>query len=483
MASAANQYEDPLIQTIRKSTTDPDWFCSDILNMPNDKWQSELMNAVADLDRARLGIPTLFNHGLLNRFSVVACHGPGKTHTAAKLMHWWNFTRKGRIPCTAPKQGQIITRLFPEFRKIRNKAIDEYQELMHPETKKITWAGDPDHVASAESASQPENLQGLHDDWLMFAVDEASGVHKDMYPAIEGSLTNDTSVMILIGNATKNEGEFYDSHEKRGTKELYYRITVSYKDSARVSRKWVADMARKYGKKSFIFAIRCLGKFTKGDPNALIALDWIEKAEGRELPETDTKPKIRVAVDVGDGGDDSSVTVGNLHDFGIELVSQRNFNYEPSVAPLRTADAAERIFYAYGGQKGVDDFVVDALGVGAGTAGTLIDRGHKVVQFKAGTLSTLPEQYANIKAECGFMMRDAFRDNEIWIRDGFIEDDAEHEDFLAQMCSVKINHQNEKKDEILSKRAMKSKGVKSPDRFDSASMLYAPEIEPDIEVW
>ena len=102
--SAAESIDDVLRQVYNKSKQDPDWFCNNVLQSPNDIWQAEMLHAIADLDRET----TLFNHEKKNRFTVRAFHGPGKTHFLAKLMHWWNFTRKGRVVATAPKEKQLI---------------------------------------------------------------------------------------------------------------------------------------------------------------------------------------------------------------------------------------------------------------------------------------------------------------------------------------------------------------------------------------
>ena len=126
------------------SRLDPDWFCTTILKCPNDLWQSEMMNAIADLDRIKLGIPTLYNHDGKNRFTVRAFHGPGKTHFIAKLMHWWNFTRQGRIPCTAPKEKQLTTRLWPEFRKLLASSEVWYQKIIKVDRTHITWFNNRD---------------------------------------------------------------------------------------------------------------------------------------------------------------------------------------------------------------------------------------------------------------------------------------------------------------------------------------------------
>ena len=165
-----------LSDAVRKATIDPNWFCETILKSENDAWQGEMMDAVADLDRIKMGIPPLYNPDGLVRFSVLAFHGPGKTHYVAKLMHWFNFTRRGRIIVTAPKEKQITQRVWPEFRKIRQQAMPEYRDLMKVDTTKINWCNDPDWTALAEASGSPDNIAGHHDDHILFIVEEASGV-------------------------------------------------------------------------------------------------------------------------------------------------------------------------------------------------------------------------------------------------------------------------------------------------------------------
>ena len=151
---------------VDRATYDPNWFCEEVLRSKNDPWQCEVMDAVADLDRLRAGKEPVFNPDALNRFTVRAFHGPGKTHLLAKLMHWWNFTRRGRIAVTAPKEKQLTTRVWPEFRKVLMGAPKAYQSLINVERTTITWCGDIDWCAIAESAASPENLAGLHDEWI-----------------------------------------------------------------------------------------------------------------------------------------------------------------------------------------------------------------------------------------------------------------------------------------------------------------------------
>lgn len=474
---------DVLQRVIRRSRTDPDFFCNEILRSPNDPWQSELMNAIADLDRARYGEPTLFNHDLRNRFSVSACQGPGKTHCLAKVIHWYNFTRVGRIPCTAPKEKQVITRVWPEIRKLLASAIDGYSSLLRVEQTKIVWLGNLDHCALVEAASQPENLQGLHDKYLLFCIEEASGVDEKMFPVIEGALTTPNAIMLMIGNPTKGEGEFFNSRNDPENSKLYYNMRISYLDSPRISRKWVEGMRRKYGEKSPIFKIRCLGEDAGKDANQLLELYWLDRAvcDDKSDWEDGSFPRLRISVDVSDGGEDETIICVEEHrDSNVCLRQMTRHSWEPSIAVIEAADLTEKIAIEWGKQLGINpkdiELIVDAIGVGAGTAGLLIQKGYNVRQYRGGsTEGVRTDRYRNRRTQSYLTFRDALRDGTFLIAPDAI-DKEDWNDFCKQCLSIRSKAGNERLEDLETKEEMKRRGIKSPDMPDSVVMGFADKL-------
>ena len=471
--------------TVRQATLDPNWFCDTILRCPNDPWQAEMMDAIADLDRIRLGIEPIYNPDALNRFTIAAFHGPGKTHIIAKLMHWWNFTRKGRIAVTAPKEKQLTTRVWPEFRKILGKAIDEYRALIKVDKTSITWCGDVDWTALAESAASPENLAGLHDEWLLYLVEEASGVAEEMFPAIEGALASEGAVLVMIGNPTRTSGEFHASHCKRGTMELYYRKKIQHHEAPRIPQKWIDDMIAKYGKDSPVVQVRVFGNFVDTEENQLLALEWLQRAIDREFIEDGSIPTFRVSVDVADGGLDSSVVVVSFNYESFRYFRKQSiFNYPSSVAPIRTAESAALIYDAlqeeFPDLEG--DLVVDSIGVGAGTAGWLIEKGYPVISYKGGASSDDSEQWRNRRTQSHLCYRNDLRDDRIIIADDYCDPD-DWDDFLAQCVSIKTKPGDERVEDLETKEHMKARGVKSPDMPEAKIMAYAtdtPTVKGDL---
>ena len=469
-----------LRKVINKSRTDPNWFCENILKSPNDPWQEKGMDAVADLFRLKEGIPTKYNHDGLKRFTVVAFHGCGKTHFMAKLMHWFNFVVEGRIPCTAPKEKQLTTRLWPEFRKVRRNAISEYKNIMLVETKAIYWGNDPDHVALVESASVPDNLAGHHFKFMMFLVEEASGVNEEMFPVIEGALTESEkegglNILVLIGNPTKTMGEFYDSHNKRKTMEMYYQIKIKHEDTRRIDPEWVENMITKYGINSPVVQVRVFGNFVEASENQLVVLQWLEEARREWKPDGSIR-RLILSCDVADGGEDETViTVAYEYDSFTVLKSMHRFSFPPAESPILAAEAMIRIAEAenYDVSNG-DMLIVDSIGVGAGTAGVLIkDKRFSVMPFKGGSTDNIDtKQWRNQRVRSFIVMRDGFRDKKIIIDEDFC-DEKDWEDYIAQMCSIRTKPGIERVEDLVSKQEMKSNGVKSPDMPDSSSMIFA----------
>jgi len=473
---------------VLKARQEPVWFLEEVLNIKHnkrdaiswqlDKWQKELIEAVADIWRSKDNQPTRFNHEALNKLTVRAMHGPGKTFGIAAIMHWFNFCFPGLIVATAPKEKQLKTRLWPAFRKILNRANSEYRALLEVTETKIIWCEDPDWSAQAETASAPENIAGYHGDYLLVVVDEASGVREDLYPAIEGAIaTGVFVVLILIGNPTRNSGTFFMSHNTKLVMKYYYKLHISLDKTTRVSKKWVHQMEDKYGKDSPIVAVRCYGNFAASDKLQLIANEWLNDAVGKEFDGDGSIPKIRVSIDVADGGIDSSiVSVGAHYENVLHLIKQHVFNFSPSIATPLLAKAAIRIYNSilekYPGSEG--DFVVDTAGVGTGTAGLLLEKGYPVILYKGGAGSDDPTQWANRRTQSYICYRDALRDGHVVIEEDYC-DPEDWEDFYAQHASIKTK-EGDRVETLETKKEMVSRGIKSPDMPDSIKQQYSTTV-------
>lgn len=492
----ALDYRSTLRSIHNKAKYNPVWFFENILNVKTtakdninwnlDTWQKETLEAVADVWRYKEKKTTKFNHEGLNKFTIRAMHGPGKTFTVAGIMHYFNFIFPGLIVCTGPKEKTLKTRLWPAFRKIRSRAEPAYRELTKIDSTKITWCDDDDWVAHIEAASVPENLAGYHEDYMLFIVDEASGVKEEMFPVIEGALSTGTIVIFLmIGNPTQNQGTFYDSHMKQRVAKNYYKIHVDLAKTTRVSHDWVQQMVDKYGPKSPTVKVRCYGDFAEMDENQLIAMQWLIDARNRTFRPDGSHPKLRISVDVADGGEDeTSITIARHYQSVTLFTRQHNFSFPQAEAPIEAAKKAIELFEEHKGNKDQDDFVVDAIGVGAGTAGYLLDQGYRVIPYRGGAKSDDTAKWRNRRVQSYLVGRNALRDHNIIISERFtdtydhrrnIDEGREWDDFCAQMCSVHTKPGTERVEDLETKEELKRQGIKSPDRADSFMMQFATQ--------
>jgi phage terminase large subunit len=443
-----------------------------------DPWLCELFEAVADVDRLREGKPTKFNHTGKTNFTVRACRGVGKTFGIAGLAHIWGFAYDPLvIAVMAPKLDHIKTRFMGEFTKIQGRAIPGYASLMQVGATQIHWKCiDPkNHFLIAETAKHPENIQGLRRRFTLYLMDESSGVEEPIFPVIHGNLSaTDIGIFAMIGNPTKNQGSFAASHLNPKLAQDYYRIHVGPNDSIRFQHDWMAKMVRHYGETSPIVRIHCLGEFAADDAFQLIATQWVADALQREFDTDGSLPTLRVSVDVSDGGEDSTVcTVGQRYASHTRILRQRDFNFSLEKAQVEAADAAERMFLEHGGRKDLDDFVVDAVGVGAGCAGVLYDRGYRVIRYKGGEASDDPEKWRNRRTQSYLVARDAFRDGILSFAPEAVDDPIELE---AQLCSVKRKVVGDDKlEDLVTREEMRREGIKSPDRADSLVMQFATQ--------
>lgn len=460
----------------QRTIQDPNWFYRKVLRSEALPWQLMESNAVLDVYRKAHGMKTVTNHAGLPRVAIRSCHGTGKTHCLGLNMHLWNFIFPTQIACTAPKEAQLKRRLWPRYRKILRNAIKEYRDNIVVNAGDIQCYGDPDWGAIAETASDPDNLAGYHDTPQLFLIDEASAKRLDpMFPVIEGALTTPGSVSVEIGNPTRTEGEFWAHHNKKGTRELYYRMHVKPEDApSLISQAWIDAMIAKYGENSPIVKIRVLGEFASFDDYVLIPYEYITDAFDWEEEPDGSLPRLRVSVDVADGGADSTViTVARHYDSHMYVLKQEQFYFPPSESPIAAAKAALAMFRGYNGDpRAGDDFVVDANGVGSGTAGWLMDKQNteqpmNVVQYRGGESSSNPNKWRNRRVQNYIVLYEYFRDARIRFAPDAVDDEDE---LSAHLMSIKRRVENERVDDLEPKESILRDGLPSPDRADSLQL-------------
>lgn len=230
--------------------------------------------------------------------SIFSGRGCTKTTALAMLAIWWVWTRKdSRVVATSPKYETLKATLWAEILKwlSQSNIKDEIQWT----SEKICHV-DPEMLAFGQpmTAKDKENISGFHATHMLFLVDEASNVARDIIDAIIGGMNDPECKIVMAGNPTLASGPFFDTHNK--DREYWYKIRFSSEDSARKNPVWFKRMQR-YPKNSDLYRVYVDGLPPLGNPKAIIPLSDCHAAKEREVSERDF---LEMGIDPAREGDD-----------------------------------------------------------------------------------------------------------------------------------------------------------------------------------
>jgi phage terminase large subunit len=291
---------------------DPVRFSREILGVEPWSKQVEILEAVRDNPRV----------------AVASGHKCGKSHSVAQLVLWFYCSYDAaRAVMTSTTSRQVDEILWREVRMVharsgrclackaeiaRNPGARiprpcPHSSLIDGELADLARTGlrsDDFREVVGFTAKQAEAVAGISGENVLYVVDEASGVAQEIYEAIEGNRAG-SARLLLLGNPTKNSGEFYDAFH---SKERFYKtITVSSESTPNVvtgrkvipglaTREWVEEKADEWGRKSSLFKVRVLGEFAEHEEGKIFSLHTIEEAEKR-WAETPAAGRLYIGLD------------------------------------------------------------------------------------------------------------------------------------------------------------------------------------------
>jgi hypothetical protein len=268
---------------------DIELFAKEVLDFTPDDWQRAVFKDVVE-------------H---NRITVKSGQGVGKTSAEAVILLWFLCCFPfPRVVATAPTKQQLHDVLWSEVAKWQSKSPLLTHILKWTKTYIYMVGFEKRWFAVARTATKPENMQGFHEDNMLFIVDEASGVADPILEAILGTLSGKNNKLLMCGNPTKTSGIFYDSHTV--DRAIYRCHTVSSIDSPRTNKENIEALIRKYGAESNVVRVRVLGEFPLQEDDVFIPLSLIEASIMSE-PEEKPVESIDIGCDVARFGDDKTV--------------------------------------------------------------------------------------------------------------------------------------------------------------------------------
>lgn len=453
---------------IPKWQKNPVMYFKEVLYFIPDKWQAD---AAMDIATER-------------RVSIKSGQGVGKTGLEAALALWFlTCFPYPRVVATAPTKQQLHDVLWSEIAKWMGKSPLLSELLKWTKTYVYMKGNEKRWFAVARTATKPENMQGFHEDNMLFIIDEASGIAEPIMEAIKGTLSGKNNKLLMCGNPTKTSGSFYDSHTK--DRKLYKCHTVSSEDSKRTDKENIQALIDKYGYDSNVVRVRIRGLFPKQEDDVFISLSIIEQCCSKlyELPENKKSPNIIFGVDVARFGDDETVIYRNIK--GRLSIAKKRRGQDLMATAGDIVALYRQTLKEFPDYKGKIYVNIDDTGLGGGVTDRLkeVKKELKLYQMEIIPINAAEkietdtkqgkeaaEYYNNITTHMWSCLRELLKNKEIEI-----EEDAET---VAQLASRKYRISSNGKIEVEGKKEMKKRGLGSPDRGDAAALaVYLGKIK------
>lgn len=431
---------------------DPVLYAKEVLHFTPEPYQRSLL---ADLAEAP-------------KVSIKSGHGIGKTAAEAVAALWFlSCFPFARVVATAPTAQQLHDVLWAELNKWINRSDVLPSILRWTKTYVYVDGYERRWFAVAKTAGKPENMQGFHEDNMLFIVDEASGVEDEIMEAVLATLSGENNKLLMCGNPTRTTGAFYDSHTR--DRALYRCHTVSSLDSSRTNKENIASFIRKYGEHSNVVKVRVFGEFPTQEDDTFIPLPLIEHTILNEIDLTSIG-KITFGVDVARYGDDETIIARNING-KIEIpVVRHGQSLMTTVGDI--VMLYKRTIEDYPQYNGTITINIDDTGLGGGVTDRLEEvkeeqkfRRMEIVPVNFGSKPKSDganDHYADIPTYMWAIVKTQMENNEISI--------PNDEELVAQLSVRKYSITSNGKIIVESKKNMKERGIKSPDRGDAVAL-------------
>jgi hypothetical protein len=396
------------------------------------------------------------------RVAVRSGHKIGKSRVAVCAALWFAAVHpRARVIMTAPTHRQIRSILWRELKFLyHTSAIPLGGQLAELPEIGLQWPDGREIVGFY--TNEPEKMAGISGPYVLFIVDEASGIPVEIYEAIEGNRAGGAR-LILFSNPTQTSGYFYDAfHEKR---EFWKCIHVSSEEAAAdgppdvglATKEFIEEKRQEWGEDSPLYHVRIKGNFPAQAENAVIGLETVEEAIGRYLDVDDPSAPLSVGVDVARFGDDDS------------CISARRGR---KVFPLICVHGQDTVQIAGLAMSVVKKLrhgpheralvSVDVVGVGGGVADVL-RQNHKdgeivLYEVNVSEVAKSADEYPNLRSELWFKA-DAFLK-----AGGTIPDDAK---LVGELIAPTYTFDRKGRRQVESKDDLKARLGRSPDRADA----------------
>jgi hypothetical protein len=438
------------------------------------------------------------------RTAVPACHAPGKSHIAARIVAWWISVHPvgtAQVVSTATTFRQVRNILWQGIRKVHER------HNLAGEVFTVEWKIDNNIVGYGFGGGQNDEsaVQGIHAPHLLVIVDEAGGINETLGRSLEALMTGGHTRLLLLGNPpTDQEGSFF---ERACNSDLYNVIPISAYNTPNftgedagicsscppsvsehpvtdhlVDKTWVDDVISEFGDDSAFVEARVHARFPTSSTNKVIPLSWAEMSTDNE--DFMSGETIQLGVDVAsDGGDEFAIAWNDGGKLSVRHNSSGAANanaVDVAGVILQQILAAERVHK----ERGLTDKVrvkIDVIGVGGGVR-SVLDRwkdekrhSSEIIPVSVGERAGDAAKFGNQRAEMWWNCRQLLQPQRT--DEGVTQEIRLNLDrkTLAQLSTPTYKSDSSGRIVIEKKSEMKRRGMNSPDRAEAVLLaLYTP---------
>lgn len=407
------------------------------------------------------------NSLLTERYTAVqSCHDAGKSFIAARIAAWWidqHPPGEAFVVSTAPTSAQVSAILWREITKAHKKGglIGSIVSAGYPQWK--ISGGELVGYGRKPADYSESAFQGIHARYVLVIMDEACGIDRNLFDAVDALATNEEARVLAIGNPddpsshfatvcrpdsgwnviridglrtpnfSQEAVEWMDCPQCRkvGAREnLLTRLfreegmaytTEEVPDAVRpmlLSPLWVEERLHRWvgraseeqrlsdlASQSALFTAKVRGLFPDSNTEGIIPLGWVERAvdRWRDVMARGVAPVGRkiIGADIArEGADETCLAI-------------RKGNVTTEIRRHRIADTMETTGYIVALLNEPHAYpVVDVIGVGAGVVDRLREQGQPVRPFNAAhSANDLKDRsgefgFRNLRAAAWWNMRE-----------------------------------------------------------------------------
>jgi hypothetical protein len=413
--------------------------------------------------------------------AVKACHGPGKSRVASRIVaHWMETHPPGsvKVVSTAPTFPQVEAILWSEINDAAEKAAARDRPFFGRVLATQWKIGNKLMGFGRKPADHNvHGFQGIHaPHGVLVVIDEACGVVPQFWTAAQALMSNDDCRVLALGNPDDPASKFAEMCADPE----WNVITISAFDTpnftgewvppelskALVGHRYVEEIRREYGEESPTYISKVLGEFPQDSDDGVIRLSALRSCcLPVETPRTETElTPVELGVDFGAGGDTTVIrerrgmVVGRtwrtgsrdgMHVVGLVLQAIR--------------------------ETGATAVKCDVIGIGYGLVARLRELGEngahaaKIVPVNVSEQAIEPTRFLRQRSEIWWMGRQLAEDRR-WDLSGLEERDRER--LISQLVAPHYKLDSSGRVVVESKDETKERINRSPDDADALLLAF-----------